>query len=257
MKIARFRVENRVRYGVVEGDRVREIRGSIFGRFRVTDVTYPLGQVKLLPPTTPIQVFGLGANYESHRVQAETTSGRPWRGGVLPFLKGIACLTGHEDPIIHTKEAREVHYEGELVIVIGKRARRVSKEEALRYVLGYCCGNDVSEKGSWEADPALWRAKCVESWGPVGPWIATDVDPRNLDVTIRLNGQVEHKFNTRDMLNDVPTIVSEMSQYITLYPGDLIFTGTSGITRPMKPGDVVEVEIEGIGTLRNPIVAEE
>ena len=259
MNIARFRSEGRARYGLVEGDTVVEARGTPFrGRLQKTTRTHRLADVALLPVSSPVQVFGgVGANYRDHLAQAAETSGRPLgEMGIQPFPKSNASLTGSGSPIVLTPEAGEVHYEGELVIVIGRRARHVSKERALDYVLGYTCGNDVSEKGSWEKDFSHWRSKGLPTWGPVGPWIATDVDPGNLDVTIRLNGRVEHQFNTRDLISDVPTIVSHISRYTTLFPGDLIFTGTSGITKAIKPGDLVEVEISGIGTLRNPVSME-
>ena len=259
MKLARFRFEGRARYGIVEGDLVTEVRGSPFrGKLQRSNRTHRLSEVVLLPVTAPVQVFGgVGANYPDHVAQAEETSGRKLgEMGIQPFPKSNASLTGSGSPIVLTPEAGEVHYEGELVIVIGRKARRVSKERALDYVLGFTCGNDVSEKESWEKDFSHWRSKGIPTWGPVGPWIATDLDSSNLDVTIRMNGQVEHRFNTRDLISDVPTIVSHISQYATLFPGDLIFTGTSGTTRAIKPGDVVEVEISGIGNLRNPVVME-
>jgi 2-keto-4-pentenoate hydratase/2-oxohepta-3-ene-1,7-dioic acid hydratase in catechol pathway len=259
MNIARFRGQHRVRYGIVEGDQVTETRGSPFrGQLQKTTRTHRLSDVTLLPVTSPVQVFGgVGANYPDHVAQAEETSGRKLgEMGIQPFPKSRASLTGSGSPIVLTPEAGEVHYEGELVIVIGHKARHVSQEKALDYVLGFTCGNDVSEKANWEKDFSHWRAKGIPSWGPVGPWIATHVDSSNLDVTVRLNGHVEHRFNTRDMIHDVPTIVNYVSQYTTLFPGDLIFTSTSGVTRPIKPGDVVEVEISSIGTLRNPVVME-
>jgi len=259
MKLARFRFEGQSHYGIVEGDLVTEVRGSPFrGKLQRSNRTHRLSEVVLLPVTTPVQVFGgVGANYPDHIAQAEETSGRKLgEMGIQPFPKSNASLTGSGSPIVLTPEAGEVHYEGELVIVIGRKARHVSKERALDYVLGFTCGNDVSEKESWEKDFSHWRSKGIPTWGPVGPWIATDLDPSNLDVTIRMNGQMEHRFNTRDLLSDVPTIVSHISQYTTLFPGDLIFTGTSGVTRALKPGDVVEVEISGIGNLRNPVVME-
>jgi 2-keto-4-pentenoate hydratase/2-oxohepta-3-ene-1,7-dioic acid hydratase in catechol pathway len=259
MKIARFRSKGRIYYGIVEKDRIIETRGSIFGgRLQTIGVSHKLSEVVLLPVTAPVQVFGgVGANYRDHLAQADSSSGRKLgEMGMQPFPKSNASLTGSGSPIILTPEAREVHYEGELVMVVGKKARHVSKEEALDYVLGYTCGNDVSEKGSWEKDFSHWRAKGLPTWGPVGPWIATDVDPSNLDVTVRLNGHVEHRFNTRDMIHDPPTILSYISQYTTLYPGDIVFTGTAGVTKALSPGDVVEVEIAGIGTLSNPVIME-
>ncbi|MBI4200570.1 MAG: fumarylacetoacetate hydrolase family protein [Chloroflexi bacterium] len=259
MKLARFRAAGRARYGRVEGDLLREVRGSPFrGDLRETGKTYRLSDVVLLPVTVPRQlVGGVGINYYDHAAQGDEMAGKRLSAmGVQPFFTSNVSLTGSGSPIVITREAREVHYEGELVVVIGRKARHVSKEQALDYVLGYTCGNDVSEKGSWERDFSLWRAKGLPTWSPVGPWIVTDIAPGNLDITVRVNGQVHHTFNTRNMVHDVPTIVSFLSQYTTLYPGDLIFTGTSGTTRAMKPEDVAEVEISGIGTLRNPVVAE-
>ena len=259
MKIVRFRTGGRARYGIAKGDEITETRGSPFrGELRTTGPIHRLGDVKLLPVTAPVQIFGgVGVNYRDHTVQAEeTTASKIGEMGIQPFHKSNASLAGCGWPIILTPEAAEVHYEGELVIVMGRKARHVSQEDALDHVLGYTCGNDVSEKGGWEKDFSFWRCKSLPSWGPVGPWIATDVDPHNLDVTVRLNGRLEHRFNTRSMIHDVAMIVSYISEYATLFPGDLIFTGTSGTTRPLKPGDVVEVEISGIGTLENPVVME-
>lgn len=259
MRIVRFRTQGRPRYGVIEGNTVVEVRGSPFrGTLTKTDIKHSLPEVYLLPVTDPVQLIGgVGVNYRDHTAQAEEMSGVQLGSmGVQPFFTSTASLTGSGSPIFLTPEAGEVHYEGELVVVMGKRARHVSKDRALEYVLGYTCGNDVSEKSSWEGDFSLWRAKGVASWSPVGPWIETDFDPSSVDVTIRINGKVEHTYNTRDIINDVPTIISYISQYITLYPGDLIYTGTSGTTRALKAGDVVEVEVAGIGTLSNPVAPE-
>ena len=145
----------------------------------------------------------------------------------------------------------------EVVAVIGKTCRRVSTQDAPRFILGYTCGNDVSERTWQQQDRSMWRAKGADTFGPVGPCISLDVDPGELDICVRLNGQQVHSANSRHMIFDFPTLVSYISQTVTLYPGDLIFSGASGETRPMKPGDVVEVEIGGIGVLRNTVRAEE
>ena len=259
MQIARFRSNGRPRYGIVDGDTIIEAQGSPFhGQLRPTNITHSLATAALLPVSNPLQVFGgVGANYQDHVAQAEETSGHPLGSmGIQPFPKSNASLTGSGSPIILTPEADEVHFEGELVIVIGRKARKVSPQRALDYVLGYTCGNDVSEKGSWEKDFSHWRSKGVPTWGPVGPVIATDVDPKDLPVTIRFNHQVEHRFNTGEMIHDVPEIVSYISRYATLFPGDLIFTGTSGESKAMRPGDLIEIEIAGIGNLSNPVIME-
>jgi 2-keto-4-pentenoate hydratase/2-oxohepta-3-ene-1,7-dioic acid hydratase in catechol pathway len=259
MKLARFRVGRRTAYGVVEGDEVVEIRGNIFGRFRVTGPRHSLRDVKLLPPTEPLQVWGPGLNFPDHIAHARAMMGpREYPTHPEPWHKGRNALIGHEDYIVIPKDSSgDVHYEGEAVAVIGRRCRRVSREEALNYVLGYTCGNDVSERTWQRSDRSFWRAKGSDTFAPVGPWIETEVDPRNMDMVVKLNGRVVQKANTRDMISDFATIISYISQQVTLYPGDLIFSGTTGETAAMKPGDVVEVEISGIGTLRNFVKKEE
>ena len=261
MKIARFRNQRRVAYGVAEGDEVAEIRGSIFTRFRITDNRHKLSDVKLLAPTDPTQIWCPGLNFAEHLEFAasavdnekmlETRHPEPWH-------KGRNALVGHEDFIIIPKDSSgDVHYEGETVAVIGKLCRRVTPQQALRHVLGYTCGNDVSERTWQKQDFAFWRAKGADTFAPVGPWIETDVDPNNLDMVVRLNGKEVQRANTGDMIHDFSQIISYISQSVTLYPGDLVFSGTTGTTKAMKPKDVVEVEISGIGTLRNIIRAED
>ena len=255
MKIARFRKGRQVAYGVVDGDEIAEIRGSIFTKFRITDDRHKLDGVKLLSPTDPMQIWCPGNNFPD-----ETTS-RPANGlrshGLQPWHKGRNSLIGQDDFIILPKDsAGNVHYQGEAVAVIGKICRRVTPAAALRYVLGYTCGNDVSER-QWQADDASqWRSNGSDTFAPVGPWMETDIDPNNLEVTVSLNGHEVQRSRTRDMAHDFANIISYISQHVTLHPGDLVFSGTAGTTGPMVPEDVVEVNIDGIGTLRNTIRAE-
>ena len=261
MKIARFRNGKRVAYGVVEGDEIAEIRGSIFTSFRITHDTHKLSQVKLLAPTDPLQIWCPGLNFSDHLDFANSLLGPNKAPGVKhpePWHKGRNALIGHEDFVMIPKDSSgDVHYEGEAVAVICKTCRKVKPQEALRYVLGYTCGNDVSER-TWQKDDwTLWRAKGADTFAPVGPWIETEVDPRNLDMVVKLNGDEVQRSNTGDMIHDFPAIISYISQHVTLHPGDLIFSGATGTTCTMKPEDVVEVEIGGIGTLRNFVRAEE
>ncbi len=261
MKLARFAVDQWESYGLVEGDRVRVIQGSIFGEHRVTRASYPLGRVKLLPPTAPTAFWAIGLNYAAHvahqegaldaeRIRRDAAAFRPWQ-------KGVNCLIGHEDAIVLPPEADYVHYEGELVIVIGRPARRVTPEEAPNFILGYTCANDVSSEGSWSKDLSNWRRKSCDSFGPVGPWIETEVAPHSLEIITRLNGREHDRGSTAGMTYDCNAIVSGISQFVTLRPGDLILTGAPGAVEQLHPGDVVEVEIPGIGTLRNPVRAED
>ena len=255
-RFARFQAGDTIAYGVLEGDRVRQISGDLFGAWSKTDATFALSGVKLLPPTRPSQVLALAGNYRSH-LKDDTLP--PKFAIPQPFFKSPSCLIGQGESIVIPTDAKTVHYEAELVIVIGKTCRKVSKADALNYVFGVTAGNDVSER-IWQNDENVkdvqwWRAKGTDTFGPCGPFIVTGVDYGNLLLRLRLNGEVKQEERTDHFIHDIPTTVSFISQYITLHPGDLIFTGTPGKTTEIKPGDVVEVELEGVGVLRNPVVA--
>ena len=173
-----------------------------------------------------------------------------------PFFKSPSCLTAHGGEIVIPSAAETVHFEAELVIVIGKEAQDVSREDALDHVFGVTCGNDVSARVWQRNDVQWWRAKGSDTFGPCGPFIARGLDYDDLLTRLKLNGEVMQEESTGHMINDVATTVSFISQHITLHPGDLIYTGTSGKTAAIQPGDIVEVEIEGVGVLRNHVVAE-
>ncbi|MBI4300105.1 MAG: fumarylacetoacetate hydrolase family protein, partial [Chloroflexi bacterium] len=166
-------------------------------------------------------------------------------------------LLPHEGTIVIPKEAGKADYEGELVAVMGKRAKNVSKEDALSYVLGYTCGNDVSVREWQDNDTQWWRAKSCDTFAPLGPWIVTGLDPSNLNLSLRLNGETKQQSSTSLLIYDLPAIISFASRHVTLEPGDVIYTGTPGQTSPMKAGDVVEVEVDGIGVLRNHVAVEQ
>ena len=204
MKLARFREDRRVAFGVVDGDEIAEIRGSIFTRFRITDTRHKLSSVKLLAPTDPLQIWCPGLNFADHVEFASGILGREQTPSLHhpdPWHKGRNALIGHEDVIIIPRDSSgDVHYEGEVVAVISTTCRRVSPERAMRYVLGYTCGNDVSERTWQKEDRSLWRAKGSDTFAPVGPWIETDVDPSNLDMVVRINGEEVQKANTSAMI---------------------------------------------------------
>ncbi len=257
VKFLRFQQGETVAYGVLEGERVRQLSGDLFGAWEKTETTHALKDVKVLPPTKPTQVLALAGNYRSHLKDEKL----PAKFQIpQPFFKSPSCLIGQGESIVIPKDAKVVHYEAELVIVIGKKCRKVSKEDALDCVLGVTAGNDVSER-IWQNDPEVkdvqwWRAKGADTFGPVGPYIVSGVDYGKLMLRLKLNGKVKQEENTDHFIHDVPSTVSFISQYVTLHPGDLIFTGTPGETSEIKAGDVVEVELEGAGVLRNPVVAE-
>ena len=257
-RYARIEVDGRPVYGVVEGDHIREIDGDLFGPHRLTDRAHRLDQVKFLVPTEPKQILALAGNYKSHLNSDEI----PEKLRIpQPFYKPYSCLLPHNGEIVIPKDSSgDVHYEAELVIVIGKTASEVPKERAMEYVFGVTCGNDVSER-FWQnheehKDIQWWRAKGADTFGPCGPFIATGIDYDNIPFTLRQNGEVRQQDNTNHMIHDVAGILSFISRYVTLHPGDLIFTGTTGDTTAIKPDDVIEVEFEGVGVLRNPVVKE-
>ncbi len=223
-------------------------KGAPWTGGKPTGRTVRFAGVKLLPPAEPSKVIAAGLNYKSHIGQQSPAK------YVGLFAKFPTSIIPHEADIIYPADATNLHFEGELVVVMGKKASKVSKEDALSYVFGATVGNDVSERG-WQRDDLQWfRAKASDTFGPLGPWIVTGIDYQDALLETRVNGKTMQSQRTKDLIFDVPTIVSYVSQYVTLMPGDVIFTGTPGTTSAMKPGDVVEVEIEGIGVLRNRVV---
>jgi 2-keto-4-pentenoate hydratase/2-oxohepta-3-ene-1,7-dioic acid hydratase in catechol pathway len=254
MKFARFETAGAVKYGIVEGENIKEIRGDLFGDHTLTGNVYAVNTVKLLVPCTPSKILALGLNYALH---VQESAGRNLPERPEPFYKVPSSLCNPGDPIVIPPGAGETHYEGELVVVIGKTAKRVAKEAALDYVFGYTCGNDVSARPWQRGDLQWWRGKSCDTFAPLGPWIETDIsDPSKLILETRLNGQVKQHTGTDQMLFDVPTTVSFISQVVTLYPGDVIYTGTCDGVGPMEDGDTVEIEISNVGVLRNPVVRE-
>ena len=237
-------------YGILEGDTVREIRGDLFGGFTETVAALNLADVALLHPCQPGKIVCVGLNYRSH------LGSRPAPEHPEIFFKPVSSLQDPEGPIVTPPDATDMHYEGELVVVIGRQTKNASVDQARDAIFGVTCGNDVSER-NWQHGPAKdlqwWRAKGCDTFAPLGPAIVTGLDYDSLLLRTRLNGEVVQKQYTSDLIFDCPTIVSYISRWVTLMPGDVIYTGTPGATRKISPGDVVEVEIEGIGVLRNPV----
>lgn len=247
-RYVRYVYEGVVSYGIMESESVRELSGELFASPRETGMLVPLSDVRLLAPCQPSKLVAVGLNYSSHLGDRSV----PEYPGL--FAKYPSAVIGPEDEIIIPSDAAEVHYEGELVIVIGKRAKNISAAEAHDYVFGVTAGNDVSER-VWQRGDIQWvRAKTSDTFAPLGPTIAVGLDYRDLLVQTRLNGEVRQSERTRDLIFGVDTIVAYISRYVTLLPGDVIFTGTPGSTSAMRPGDVVEVEVEGVGVLRNTVV---
>jgi 2-keto-4-pentenoate hydratase/2-oxohepta-3-ene-1,7-dioic acid hydratase in catechol pathway len=251
-KYIRYRAASGNAYGILDGETVRELRGDLFASPVETGIRHKLADVKLLYPCLPSKVLAVGLNYRSH------LGSRPAPDRPEIFYKPITSLQDPEGRILIPRDATDVHYEGELVIVMGKQASKVDKEQARAAIFGVTCGNDVSER-QWQNGPnkdlQWWRAKGADTFAPLGPVIVAGIDYGKLLLQTRLNGAVVQKQLTSDLLFDCPSIVSWISNWVTLQPGDVIYTGTPGSTKKMSPGDKVEIDIEGIGVLRNTVAA--
>jgi len=259
MKWCRFTVGGETSFGTIQDDTVIKVDGTPWGNHKVTGEIVPLNNVKLEIPAIPSTFFCVGVNYRDHVERMAAMRGTKPSYPPRPDIgyRANNALIAHGENIVKPRDAGEqFQYEGELVAVFGKRCRSVSKEEALDYVFGWTIGNDVSER-TWQAnDRTLWRAKNCDTFKPMGPWIVTGADLDAMVTTIRLNGQVTETFKTNNMIFDAPTYISEVSKYCTIEPGDVMWMGTDGVPSNMKPGDVCEIEISGIGVLRNQVVAE-
>lgn len=249
MLIARFLADGQARYGVVQGDAIWALKGSPFDSLDRTATAYPVSKVKLLVPCQPKKVFAVGLNYGSH-LHGQQAPAEP---GI--FLKLPTSVIGPEETILLPQASGRIDAEGELVVVMGRNARNIALADALKYVLGYTCGNDVSVRDWQKNDLQWWRAKACDTFAPLGPWIATDLDPSKLKLVTRVNGVVGQESGTDLLMNDVPHLISFISRHVTLEPGDVIYTGTPGQPPAISPGDTVEVDISNIGVLRNPVKA--
>ncbi len=247
---ARFEHEGRHNYGLIEAGIVKELRGGLFDEPELTGREFPVDDVKLMAPVLPSKILAVGLNYRSH------LGSRPEPANPEIFYKPISSLQNPGDPIHLPADSIDTHFEGELVVVIGRPVRHASRQDAIDAVFGVTCGNDVSER-NWQrnTDKQWWRAKGCDTFAPLGPWVVTGLDYSDLALQTRVNGEVLQEQRTSDLIFDVPTVIEFVSRYVTLLPGDLIYTGTPGNTKAMKAGDVVEVELEGIGVLRNPVAA--
>lgn len=254
MRFVRYQVgEEDPRLGWVdEQNRVGPVDGDLFGDYLRRDVETSLEKVRLLAPVRPGKIICVGRNYVEHaREHDAEVPAIP-----LIFLKPPSAVIGPGETILLPPQSQRVEHEGELVVVIGRRGRRILAEDALKYVFGYTIGNDVTARDLQRSDGQWTRGKGFDTFAPIGPWIDTDFDPTDALLTVRVNGEMRQMGATRDMVFDVPTLIAFISSVMTLEPGDLIFTGTPAGVGPLKPGDRVTVEIEGLGVLENPVQAE-
>lgn len=251
MRIVRYAVGEgkKPKYGWLLGDKVGEVSGNIFGRYRRNEAEIPLTDVKLLAPTQPGKIICVGRNYIEHAREL----GNEVPQVPLIFLKPPSSIINPNDTILLPPQSTQVEHEGELVAVIGKRGRHILAGNARKYILGYTIGNDVTARDLQQTDGQWTRAKGFDTFCPFGPWIDTDFDPADSVVTCRVNGQMRQMASTRDMVFNVGTLIAYISSVMTLEPGDLLFTGTPAGVGELKNGDEVVVEIEGLGVLKNPV----
>jgi len=259
LQIVRFSTQGKIKYGALEDNIIRCFRGSPFTHFKGDGISFPfdgitceLGEVRLLAPCLPSKIVGLGLNYHSH---AEETK-LPIPDVPLIFLKPSTAVIGPGDEIVLPRSSKRVDYEGELGIVVGRKACNIPEDIVKDYILGYTCVNDVSERYAQREDGQWTRAKGFDTFAPIGPWIETAINPDDLKIETFLNGELRQSACTSDLIFGVAVLTSFISSVMTLLPGDIISTGTpSGIGR-MNPGDVVEIRIEKIGTLRNLVISQ-
>ncbi|HZW03280.1 MAG TPA: fumarylacetoacetate hydrolase family protein [Anaerolineaceae bacterium] len=238
--------------GWVYEDRVGRIEGSLFGDYRRLEAETSLQTVKLLAPVIPQKIICVGRNYAEHaQEQGVEVPTIP-----LLFLKPVSSLIGPGEKILIPPQSRQVEHEAELAVVIGKRGRWISADQALDYVLGYTVANDVTARDLQRRDGQWTRGKGFDTFCPLGPWIETESDPYDSLVTCRVNDEIRQMGSTRDMIFPIQQLVAFISSVMTLEPGDVILTGTPAGIGPLLPGDTVEIEVEGIGKLSNPVAAD-
>lgn len=255
----RFEIDGKPRCGIVEGDDVIEVSGDPFSRYDRLATARKLTDVKLLVPVVPPTFYAIGSNYRNHVIGvAHRKSGTPkFYDRPRVGYRANSALIPTGAPIVKPRDAGpNFEYEGEIVAVVGKTMRNVTPEEATAGIFGWTIGNDVSERDWQKSDPTNLRAKNCDTFKPMGPFIATGIDPKEMTTNVRLNGNTLHSFPTGNMLFSAGEVLSDISRFCTLSPGDVLWLGTDEVPQALTPGDVIEIEITGIGVLRNPVVAE-
>jgi 2-keto-4-pentenoate hydratase/2-oxohepta-3-ene-1,7-dioic acid hydratase in catechol pathway len=258
MKLGRFGFDSRTFYGIVEGDEVYEIDGSPFKSYRRTERRHRLNALKTLVPCIPSNFYCAGLNYAAHIEWANRRTGgnrKPPEKADIGYRSPNALVASGEAIVIPEDSPGPVQFEGELVAVVGKQARNLSERDALSCILGYTLGNDVSERAWQKEDRTLWRAKNCDTFKPMGPFIVTDLDPMDLTITINVNGVRAAQYHTGKMLFSAQHYIAQITRYMTLWPGDVIWLGTDDATEPsLTHGDRAEVIQQEIGVLSNPVV---
>jgi 2-keto-4-pentenoate hydratase/2-oxohepta-3-ene-1,7-dioic acid hydratase in catechol pathway len=253
MRFVRYKnASGEVTNGWVLDDQVGIVDGSIFGEFRRNEANQPLSELTLLPPVHPTKIICVGRNYVAHAEEHEVEVPEI----PLIFLKPPSSLIGHEASIVLPPQSMQVEHEAELAVVIGKRGRWISPEEAADHILGYTIANDVTARDLQRQDGQWTRGKGFDTFCPLGPWLETDFNPADSLITCMVNGETRQMASTRDMVFNVQKIIAFSSSIMTLEPGDILLTGTPAGVGQLQAEDLIEITIEGVGTLRNYVVSE-
>lgn len=252
MRFTRYQYGNeQPRYGWVLNDQIGLIEGKPFEEYRRMEIERSLDSVRLLPPVLPGKIVGVGRNYAEHAKEHN----QPIPEVPMLFLKPPSALIGPGELVITPPQSTQVEHEAELAVVVGRQARWVKPEDARQYILGYTIANDVTARDLQRSDGQWTRAKGFDTFCPLGPWIETDFDPADALITCHVNNEMRQMASTREMLFTVPQLVAFISNVMTLFPGDVILTGTPAGVGPVYPGDTISIKIEGIGELRNSVGA--
>lgn len=253
MRFIRYQIKSETPgFGWVHEDRVGPVEGSPFDEFRRLEASLPLESVRLLPPVLPGKIIGVGRNYVAHAKEHDAEV----PDVPLLFLKPPSALIGPQQPILLPPQSQQVEHEAELVVVIGKRGRWIPADEAYNHILGYTIGNDVTARDLQRRDGQWTRAKGFDTFCAIGPWIDTDFNPTDAMITCHVNSEMRQMASTHDMVFHVEQLIAFASSIMTLEPGDILMTGTPAGVSPLHTGDLVEITIDGLGTLRNPVLNE-
>ncbi len=250
-KYCRVMFEGKAVWGQLSGDQIQVIDGDLFGEHRITDRKIQLAGARLLPPVTPTKIVCVGLNYVDHVKESQSSNVVP--AEPVLFMKPLTALIGPDDEITYPPSSQRVDYEGEIGVVIKTRSKGLSPEEIQKNIFGVTCVNDVTARDLQKKDLQWTRGKGFDTFCPAGPYLVTGLDYTNLNVSSRLNGETRQSSNSRHMIFSIPQLISFINNIMTLQPGDLIVTGTPEGIGPMQDGDVAEVEVEGVGILRNKV----